>query len=339
MLDLAPDFDFSRYLRVGEVTSARPFVEADIPDPHLASGWGHDGQANYVLSQVFPNLADAEGHLDSVTYRSRRIVYPALTAWLPDGQPTLIGMWVLNLIATGLAAAAIGALAVRHNASWIAGATGGLTLAFLASMVIDLGDALGLALAAGGLYFWRKDRGTAAAIVLFSPAALTRETTLLIPAAAFLAEGIGRRRFRLIPPAIIAAWIVVLDITIGDPGKSSAQFRRPFAGWVDQGIATPEILVASILGVASLWLGARLWNVDRTWALIVLFDLAVLIAVDRAVLFNTLNLTRVIPWVIPLAAIVLSRDRQAESADKDGLDGERHTMVEGLVDRTALRHA
>ena len=56
-------------------------------------------------------------------------------------------------------------------------------------------------------------------------------------------------------------------------------------------------------------------------------------------LFNTLNLTRVVPWVIPLAAIVLSRDRQAESADKDGLDGEHHPMVEDLVDRTLLRHA
>jgi hypothetical protein len=171
MLELAPDFDFSRYLRVGEVASARPFVEADIPDPHIVSGWGHDGQANYVLSRVFPNLADAEGHLDSVTYRSRRIVYPVLTSWLPDGQPTLIGMWALNLIAIG---------------------------------------------------------------------------------------------------------------------------------------------------------------------------------VDRAVLFSTLNLGRVVPWVIPLAVLVLSRDRRAESADnsharlhsadKDGLDRERHAMVEGFVDRTALRH-
>ncbi|MFT5204219.1 MAG: hypothetical protein ACI9C1_003626 [Candidatus Aldehydirespiratoraceae bacterium] len=154
---------------------------------------------------------------------------------------------------------------------------------------------------------------------MFSLAALTRETTVLIPVASFLVEGIGRRRFLLIPP---------------------------------------EILVASILGVASLWLGARLWNVDRTWALIVLFDLVVLIAVDRAVLFSTLNVPRVVPWVIPLAVIVLSRDQQAESADKsharlqsadksharlqsadeDSFDGERHTMVEGLVDRTALRH-
>ena len=80
LIDLGPGFDLTRYLRVGEQASARSFVEADLPETHLVPGWGHDGQAKGVLSRALPDLTNAEGHLDSVTYRARRIIYPALTS-------------------------------------------------------------------------------------------------------------------------------------------------------------------------------------------------------------------------------------------------------------------
>ncbi|NIT97759.1 MAG: hypothetical protein GWN73_30740, partial [Actinobacteria bacterium] len=47
----------------------------------------------------------------------------------------------------------------------------GATPAFVASMVVDLGDALALALGAAGVLAWRRDRGTAVAVGLFTVAA------------------------------------------------------------------------------------------------------------------------------------------------------------------------
>ncbi len=305
LIDLGPGFDLTRYLRVGEQASARSFVEADLPDTHLVPGWGHDGQANYVLSRTLPDLANAEGHLDSVTYRARRIVYPALTAPLPDGMPVVYAFWAINLAAIGAAAAAVARLAEKHGAGWLAGAAVGLSPAFLTSMIVHLGDALGLAFAIGGLVAWRRPDATRTAIVLFALAALTRETTLLIPAAAFLCEG-GRRRWALvIPPAALLAWMAVLQIWIGDPGKSAAQFRLPFMGWVTQGLGTVEISVALAFVLASLWTVSRIQHLDRTMSLVLLLDVAVLIIVDRDVLFDVRNLSRVVPWMVPFLVLAL----------------------------------
>ena len=303
LLDLGPGFDLTRYLRVGEVASAREFVQADLPDTHLSPGWGHDGQANYVLSRTLPDLTEAEGHLDSVTYRARRIVYPALTAWLPDGMPVVVGFWILNLAGIGLAAAAVAALAERHGATHWAGAAVGLTPAFLTSMQVHLGDALGLGLALAGVVLWRRPGATWWAIGAFTLAALTRETTLLIPAAVFLLEGRGRRLPLLVPPAVLAVWMGILQLWIGDAGKSAAQFRLPFMGWVTQGLGSSEVLIATAYALASVWCAVRLKRVDATLSLILLLDLFVLVAVDRDVLFNTRNLSRVVPWVLPFLVI------------------------------------
>ena len=305
LLDLGPGFDLTTYLRVGEQASAREFVQADLPDTHLVPGWGHDGQANYVLSRTLPDLSGAEGHLDSVTYRARRIVYPALTAPLPDGTPVVVAFWAINLAAIGLAAAAVAHLAQRHGAGWLAGAAVGLSPAFLTSMIVHLGDALGLGLAAAGIAAWRRPDATRTAIALFTIAALTRETTLLIPAAVFLCEG-GRRRWTLlIAPAALLGWMAILQIWIGDAGKSAAQFRPPFMGWVTQGLGTLEVTVALAFVLASLWAASRLRRVDATLALILLFDVAVLTVVDRDVLFDVRNLSRVVPWTIPLLVLAL----------------------------------
>lgn len=299
-------FDPTRFLRVGEQASARDFVEADLPDTHLSPGWGHDGQANYVLASVFPDLDEAEGHLDSITYRARRIVYPALLSWVPRGMPLVTAMWIVNLAAIAGAATAMAALARQHRASWLVGAVVGVTPAFVASMVIDLGDALALALGAAGVVAWRRDRGTVVGVTLFTLAALTRETSLVIPAAVFLAEGRGRRLPLLVPPVVVAAWIGLLEVWIGGPGKSATQFRLPFRGWAEQGFASPEVGVAVALAAGSVWVAGRLWAHDRTWALILVMDLAVLVCVDDAVLFNVLNLTRVTPWVLPLAVLAVT---------------------------------
>lgn len=333
-------WDPTRLLRVGEQASARGFVETDLPDTHLVPGWGHDGQANYVLASVFPDLEQAAPHLDSVTYRARRIVYPGLVSWMPDGQPLVVGLWLVNLAAIGGAAVVMADLARRHGGHWLAGAAVGITPAFVASALIDLGDALALCFAAAGVWAWRRDRSTTLAVTLFVLAALTRETTLVVPAAVFLTEGAGRRRFLLIPPAVLAAWILVLEWWIGGPGKSATQFRPPFLGWLDPATGPREVALAAALLLGSLWVAHRLWTVDRTWAVVVLFDAAILACVDRDVLFNTLNLARVTPWVIPLIVVALGVGAGPEpsSADEDQLGGEGDPVVDGLVHGASPGH-
>ncbi|MEZ5167785.1 MAG: hypothetical protein R2695_15350 [Acidimicrobiales bacterium] len=109
----------------------------------------------------------------------------------------------------------------------------GVTPAFVASTVIDLGDALALGFVSAGVWAWRRDRGIVVAVVLFTLAALTRETTLFVPLAVAVWEGRGRARWLLVAPAVLAAWIIALQWWVGDPGKSATQFRPPFAGWLD----------------------------------------------------------------------------------------------------------
>ncbi len=333
-IDLGPTFDLTRFLRVGEVASARGFVEADITDVDLVPGWGHDGQANYVLARVFPDLGAAEGIVDSVTYRARRIVYPAVASLAPPGMPLVVTLWIINLAAVAGAATAVAATARRHGATWLAGAAVGFTPAFIGSVVVDLGDALALALVAAGVVVWRRDRRCALAVTLFTLAALTRETTLVVPAAVFLVEGRGRRPPLLVAPLVPAAWMGILEVWIGDPGKSAAQFRPPFLGWVDQGLASGEVAVAFTFLVGSVWVAWKLWDHDRTWAVVLLLDAAVLVLLDRGVLFDPLNLSRVVPWMVPFAIIAVTMPNgERDSADEKALGGEGDAVIEGLVDR------
>jgi len=310
----ARDWDITLFLRVGEHSSARPFITDDIPDTEIVAGWGHDGQANYVLAATFPDMPAAEGHLDSVTYRARRIVYPALLSLVPRGRALASAMLMANLAAVVVAAIAVGHLAVRAGASRRVGAIVGVTPAFVTSAVLDLGDGLAIALTAGGVVLWRRSETTRAAmlaVALLTLGALTRETTLVVTAAMLLvAVGDDRTVTRrswvlLVPGSVVVAWIVALEIWIGGPGKSATQFALPFRGWFDSGIASRETLGAAALVALSAWVAHRLWAIDRVFALVVAAEGALLCCVDQAVLFHTLNLARVTPWVVPWAAIVL----------------------------------
>jgi hypothetical protein len=325
-LDLrAHDWDVTRFLRVGEVSAARPFVAEDMPDTQTVSGWGHDGQNNYVLAAVFPDLAAAEGHLDSVTYRARRIVYPALVSPAPPGRPLAIALVTVNLVAIAATALAVAELARQRGASPLVGAVVGATPALLASVLLDLGDATALALVGWGAVLWERSgrpRTTLSAVSLLTLAGLTRETTLVVPAALALAALIDRtetdRRVHRPPPgllltpfAVVAAWVVILDIWIGGPGKSATQFTFPLVGWIREGVGSTEITVAAVLVALSIWVGWRLWTTDRAWALVVLAEAVVLCCVDDDVLFHPLNLARVTSWVIPWAAILFAADARS----------------------------
>jgi hypothetical protein len=239
-------------------------------------------------------------------------------AAVPQGRPLAFALVGVNLAAVAIGAAALSSLAHARGASRLVGAVVGVTPAFVASVLIDLADGLALALVAWGYVAWSRltPRSRALGAVLFTLAGLTRETALVVPAALLLASflpvgpeepTIRRDRGLLLVPLLAAlAWLGVLEVWIGGPGKTAAQFALPFQGWLEVGFDTPEILLAACLVLLSIWVAVRLWPTDdRAWAIVLAAEAALLCCVDRGVLFDLLNLSRVTPWVVPWTAIVL----------------------------------
>lgn len=308
LFDIAPvGFDLGRFLRVGENASARSFVENDVPDVPLIQGWGHDGQANYVLAATFPDLSQANGVVDSVPYRARRILYPAIVSWVPRGKPLIAALTVVNLGAIAAAAAAMAMVARKAGASQavalLAGASVAMTPSFVASLVVDLSDALALALAAWAVV--KSDRNSVAAVALLTLAALTRETTLVFAGALFVVTPGRSRLIWLIPPAVAAGWFVMVSFLVDGPGKPGV-FTAPFQGWITHGLGRPETQFTMFMFFMSIFVAWRLRERAPVWALVLLAEAGVLTLVHQQILATgSLNVGRVTAWVIPLAVVAL----------------------------------
>ena len=97
---LANHLDVTSLLRVGRYSASRSFIEQDFADPVLTNDAGHDGQQFYVVAATFPDVPKAEGHVDKVRYRGRRILFPASSrpshaacrwrgrCWAPTSSPS-----------------------------------------------------------------------------------------------------------------------------------------------------------------------------------------------------------------------------------------------------------
>jgi hypothetical protein len=156
----------------------------------ITHGDGYDGQFAYRLG-LDPLNQDptVDGiTLDNPPYRQQRIIYPAL-AWLASsgGDPSLLA---IALIGINLAAIAVlgwcGAALARgggRTPAW--GAALGLVPGTAVSLGRDLNEPVALAFAVLGLLAWRRKRVWVAA-GLWTLAALTRETTLVVPFAVAL---------------------------------------------------------------------------------------------------------------------------------------------------------
>lgn len=321
---VAHDGDPSVFLRVGRYAAARSFVEADLPDPVLTGDYGHDGQQFYVIARTFPHLTDAQGHVDNLRYRARRIVFPVVVSPFPAGAATVWAMVAVNLLAVGAAAIAIARLGRRVGAPVWVGLVAGLTPALLESVAGGLGDALAFALALWGVVLWR--RRTAWAVVLFTVAALTRETTLVVPLAC-LVVGSGRRRWAMLAPfgvylawmAVVAAWLparpdgsgsIVADVT--------AQLTWPFKGWVDVGLTQPGPVAAVLLLAASVLAAWQLRHRLPELSVWLLADVALLVTAGVGVTERPLNIARVAPLALPAVALAFFDARSARTVEGDG---------------------
>ncbi len=296
--------DVTVFLRVGTYAKSRAYVEQAFPQPILTGDLGHDGQQFYVISSNATHLHDAQPFVDRLRYRSRRILFPLITSPFADGAPRVWAMWGINLLCIGACAVAFGRLAKSVGVTPWFGVVAGFTPALLESLDGSLGDALAFALVLWAVVLWR--RHVWVAVVLFTLAALTRETTLVAPAACFILGDRRQRTALAVPFVVFGAWALTIIATLpatGDGGspwsEAAVALSLPFKGWFVIGITEPGPLFGVLLLVASViaivLLRARLPEV----ALWLAFDLVLLVLSNEAVVERPMNLARVAPLALP----------------------------------------
>ncbi len=238
-----------RQAPVREGAFTTPYDQRVLDDPLEILLVQSDGQAFATLARD-PLLARPEEFRTDAeaSYRAARPLLPWL-AWAGSlGRPDLVppALALLAVLGTGLAGAGLARLLLDRGVSpWPA-----VLVAFLPgtySALTYLGpEPLCLGLLAWGIWAWstRPARPWLAA-GLFTAAALTRETALLVPLALGL-EALWRRRrgtprrelhvaVLAVPFGALAAWFAVLHVRIGAWPTDAGQGRltRPFAGLAD----------------------------------------------------------------------------------------------------------
>ena len=335
---IAHDGDVSALLRVGRYSASRPYVERDFADPPLTEDYGHDGKQFYVLAATFPHARDAIPYVDRIRYRFRRVLFPALVSPAPAGAPLVWTMFAVNLLAIGAAAMALARLSTRLGGSAWLGLLAGLDPALVESLQGSLADGLAVALALWGVVLWRRHIGWA--VLLFTLAAFSRETTLVAAAACFVVGDSRQRRWLLIPPAAFLGWMAAVSIWLpATPGSgrgniiqdATGELTIPFRAWLHIGLGAPAIVLGLALLGASLvaaWMLRRRLPEVAVW---VLFDAALLVCSDEGVAERPLNLARVAAMALPAIGLALVAERHAASRSaRPAMAGDgRREGVEG----------
>jgi hypothetical protein len=334
------------FLRVGQYSASRPYVERALPGPVLTNDYGHDGQQFYVIASTFPHAHDAIPFVDHIRYRFRRVLFPALVSVAPDGAPLIWTMFAVNLLAIGAAAIALSHLSRRLGGSPWVGLVAGISPALFESLQGSLADGLAFALAVWGLVLWRKH--LAWALLLFTLAALTRETSLVVPAACWLVGSWRQRRWLLVPPAVFVGWAAIVAIwlpassgTGNDSilGDAAGQLTVPFRAWAHLGWNQPGPTVGLAFLAASLfaaWVLRRRLPEVSIWLLL---DAVLLVAANAGVGERPLNLARVAAMAVPAMAlaVVTIRHPRLEPAVPHSTPAAGHRL--GTARTTASTHA
>ena len=321
---VANDGDVAAVLRVGRYSASRPVVEQDLPDPPLTEDYGHDGQQFYVLARALPDLGDAQGDVDKLRYRARRILLPVLAAPFPDGPPRVWAMIGWNVLAIGAAGVALGSLARRCGVTpWV-----GLAVALSPGMIDSaqgaLADAPAVALALWGVVLCRSRPWAAGALLALG--GLARETTLTAAAGV----GLGARAWRSAAVAVgtVAAWAVVVTAWLPADDKANTnnvvvdlldQVGIPLAGWADVGWTSAGAVLGAVLlacSVAAAWVLRRRLPELAWWLAL---DAVLLVLADQGVAGRAANLARVAPLALPAAVLALAVVRgDAGATEVDG---------------------
>jgi hypothetical protein len=202
---------------------------------------GMDGQAfgEIALDPAMTHAVARFGSPAVAAYREARPAYgwvAFLASAHGDAARVAATLLVLSVLSVSFLAAAAGMLAHQLGRPWASGALVAL-LPGAAITVFSPGsaDAFGCAVAVLGLAWWLDDRHRGA-IVLFSVAALSRETLLLFPLTLAVWELWSHRdrvaRQLAIPLAVYAAWIAIVFARVGalPVGARQGVLGLPFVG-------------------------------------------------------------------------------------------------------------
>lgn len=319
-LAIASYASYDALLSVGIDGPAREAIQAEIPDLRTTDHVGHDGQQFYMIAR-HPFDPDAvAGSMDSVSYRYRRILFPALAGLIaPGGGRPLIGAFLLlSLIGVGLGAWSLSRL--PGSRWWLP-----LAMAFspgvAAAMGLSLSDALaaGLGLLAVAL---ANSRRWAAMVFVLAAAALTRETMLLFALGMSLVPGMPWRvrvAASAVPTIVLAAWVawVTWSTGTGVSDNSSSQFAFPFAGWFSVHTPTTQrLLLFTSVGVVI----AGAWRCRRSSphvAFTLGLTAVMMICIADVVAFNWVNSMRPMAAAIPLALWAVTAEPSAAPSSEE----------------------
>jgi hypothetical protein len=298
---------------------------------------GYDGlfyaQIAYDPTLRSPELISAT---DSLAYRGRRILPPALAWLLAAGQPSLIvHVYSLLNVAAWLALAALlwRILAVQDWRSWLGWAAVLFSAGALGSVRLALTDLIALVILAGGVFAAERNRERSGA-GLVALAGLARETSLLALGGVIRRPWFTRENFlrALFAVAPLALWLLYLRGQLGGLNPGWGNFALPGVGligkWKDslqaiaQGnpdhvsLAWTALLATAGLSVQLLFLathrapGDRWWCVGALYALMMLFlgnavwegfpGAFTRVLLPLALAFNVLAVRRraALPWLL-----------------------------------------
>jgi len=256
------------------VTLGERYAPADLSD-HLYSEEGYDGQFVYYLAWAG---WEAAPYIDNPAYRAQRILLPVTGRVVSLGQESLLvwGLLLVNLIAVGVGTGLLENLLVAGRISRWYAIGYGLSLGVMGAARLTTTEPLAYGLVIVGIWLVLKERWYPAAVV-FALAALSKETTLIFPAALGLWLLYQRKIFKAVSfgavvllPFII--WQGILywqlgELGVGSGGALATGFEViPFMGFLRillEGGLAPFLLLLVLVGPFVLI--PTLWGLWQSW--------------------------------------------------------------------------
>ena len=246
---------------------------------------GYDG-LYYAQIAYHPTLTSSElaPAIDSLGYRARRILPPALAWILAAGNPAIIVhvYSLLNVVAWLVLAFLLWQLLAVSDARGLLAWSGVLFSAgALASVRFALTDLIALTFIAGAMFAAERGRTRWAGGTL-AAAALSRETSLLAVVVLWNRPWFSRKNLYLglIVAAPLAAWMIYVRVTVANVDPGLGNFNWPFVGFIAKWRATldqlnsadaryswPTLLVLLGLTVQGLFFLVRRDDRNASWRL------------------------------------------------------------------------
>jgi hypothetical protein len=216
---------------------------------HANDRYGYDGE---FFEAIALDPVNARYYMDKPAYRYGRIGYPMLARAVALGQARWIplALILVNLLAVGAGTFFVAKLLARNGAPPLLAGLYFLYPGLFLAFMNDLSEPLAYCLAALGiliLHDWRSPRRVLLAGAIFALAALTRETTLLIPATLAVIQVVRMVRHGSRPQLPVAfaavaavpyvAWISFVHSWLGSRGGGTPLLQTnpiPFSGLVNE---------------------------------------------------------------------------------------------------------